>query len=94
LGELERKPKDVRAGQVLPILDLGQLQLEVRRRSFAGVTIPPVGEHNADIQKRAGDCCRLLRSLFVRRSDHRCHRIRASSSGIATPSQRGITRAV
>jgi hypothetical protein len=29
-----------------------------------------------------------------RRSIHRCHRIRASSSGIATPSQCGITRAV
>src|SRR5216117_1765363 len=33
-------------------------------------------------------------TLFLRRSDHRCHRIRASSSGIATPSQCGITRAV
>ena len=32
--------------------------------------------------------------LFFRRSDHRCQRIRASSSGIATPSQCGITRAV
>jgi hypothetical protein len=33
-------------------------------------------------------------TLFLRRSDHRCHRIRASSNGIATPSQCGITRAV
>ncbi|PYR86273.1 MAG: hypothetical protein DMG19_13325 [Acidobacteria bacterium] len=33
-------------------------------------------------------------TLFLRRSDHRCHRIRASSSGIATPAQCGITRAV
>jgi hypothetical protein len=33
-------------------------------------------------------------TLFRRRSDHRCHRIRASSSGIATPWQCGITRAV
>jgi hypothetical protein len=31
-------------GQVIPILHLGQLQLEVRRRPFAGMTIPPVGE--------------------------------------------------
>ncbi len=33
-------------------------------------------------------------TFVVRRSDHRCHRMRASSRGIATPSHRGITRAV
>ena len=40
-------------GQVMPILHLGQLQLEVRRRPFAGMMIPPVGEQDAaDIQKQ------------------------------------------
>ena len=57
----------------MPILHLGQLQLEVRRRPFAGVMIPPVGEQDAaDIQKHAGDCSRFLHRLFFRRSDHRC----------------------
>jgi hypothetical protein len=57
--------------------------------------IPPVREQDTpDIQKHADDCARFLHRLFFRRSDHRCHRIRASSSGIATPSQHGITRAV
>ena len=36
----------------MPILHLGPLQLEVRRRPFAGMMIPPVGEqHAADIQE-------------------------------------------
>jgi hypothetical protein len=48
----------------------------------------------ANIQKDAGDCRRFLRRRLFCRSDHRCHRIRASSSGIATPSLCGITRAV
>jgi hypothetical protein len=36
-------------GQVMPILHLGQIQLEVRRRPFAGMMIPPV------IQKQRRD---------------------------------------
>src|ERR1017187_1389886 len=40
----------------MPILHLGQLQLEVRRRSFAGTMIPSVGEQDtADIQKQCRD---------------------------------------
>jgi hypothetical protein len=40
----------------MPILHLGQLQLEVRRRPFAGMMIPPVGEQDAaDIQKQCRD---------------------------------------
>jgi hypothetical protein len=35
----------------MPILHLGPLQLEVRRRPFAGMMIPSVGEqYTADIQ--------------------------------------------
>jgi len=47
--------------QVMSILHLGQLQIEVRRRPFAGMMILPVGEQDtADIQKHAGDCRRFL----------------------------------
>jgi hypothetical protein len=82
-------------GQVMSMLHLGQLQFEVRRRPSAGMMIPPVGEQDPpDIQKQAGDCSRFLHRLSFRRSDHCCQRIRASSSGIATPSQYGIIRAV
>jgi hypothetical protein len=36
----------------MPLLHLGPLQLEVFRRPFAGMMIPPVGEQDtADIQK-------------------------------------------
>jgi hypothetical protein len=52
-------------GQVMPILHLGHLQLEVRRRPFAGMTIPPVGEQDTDIQKHAGDRSRFLYRLYV-----------------------------
>ncbi len=41
---------------VMPILHLGQLQPEVRRRPFAGMMIPSVGEQDsADIQKQRRD---------------------------------------
>ena len=37
----------------MPSLHLGQLQLEVRRRPFAGMMIPPIGKQDAtDIQKQ------------------------------------------
>ena len=52
--------------QVMPIFHLSQLQLEFRRRPFAGMMIPPVGgQDTADIQKRAGDCSRFLHRLFL-----------------------------
>jgi len=44
----------------MPILHLAQVQLEVRRRPIAGMTIPPVGEQDAaDIQeqRRVGIAC-------------------------------------
>ena len=45
-------------GQVMPILQLGQLQLVVGRRPFAGMMIPPVGEQDAaNIQKQCRDGC-------------------------------------
>jgi hypothetical protein len=38
--------------QAVPSLQIGPLQLEVLRRPFAGVMIPPVGQQDtADIQK-------------------------------------------
>jgi hypothetical protein len=41
--------------QLMAILNLGSLQLEVRRRPLAGMTIPPVGKkHAADIQEQTG----------------------------------------
>ena len=81
--------------QLMPIFHLRPRQLEAFRRPSAGMMIPPVGEqHAAYIHKHAGDCSRSLRCIFFCRVDHRCQRIRASSSGIATPSQCGITRAV
>ena len=71
----------------MPLLHLGPLQLEVRRRPFAGMMIPAVGEQDAaDIQKHAVIAVALFIVLTSVRPDHRCHRIRASSSGIATPS--------
>ena len=80
--------------QLMPGFHVGPLQLEARRRPLAGIMVPAVGEQDAaDIQEQAGDCIRFLR-LFFPRSDQRCHRIRVSSSGIPTPSQCGITRAV
>jgi hypothetical protein len=43
-------------GQVMPILHLSQLQLEVGRRPFAGMMIPPIGEQDtANIQKQCRD---------------------------------------
>jgi hypothetical protein len=45
----------------MPILHLGQLQLEVRCRPFAGMMIPPVGEQDTpDIQKQRRDLCRAF----------------------------------
>src|ERR1039458_9786243 len=42
----------------MPILHFGQLQLEVRRRPFAGMMIPAVGEQDAaNIQKQCRDWC-------------------------------------
>jgi len=35
----------------MAILHLGQTQLEVRRRAFAGVMIPPVGEQDTAISR-------------------------------------------
>ena len=62
----------------MSLLHLGQLQLEVRHRPFAGMMILPVGEQDtADIQKHVDDCSHFLLRLFFRRSNHRCHRIRA-----------------
>src|SRR5208283_1566966 len=56
-------------GQVMPILHLGQLQLEVRRRPFAGMMIPPVGEQDAaDIQKQRRDRACTLHSASVNRA--------------------------
>jgi hypothetical protein len=44
----------------MPILHLGQLQLEVRRRPLGGMMIPPIDEQDtADIQKNAGHCRRF-----------------------------------
>src|SRR5579864_8902193 len=52
-------------------LHLGPVQLEVRRRPFAGMMIPPIGEQNpTDIQEHAGDRGRFRLCLFFRRSDH------------------------
>ena len=80
---------------MMPILHLGPLQLKVCGRPFARMMIPSVGEQDpADIQEEASDRGRLSHTLCFRRSPHRCHRICASSNGIATPSQYGITRAV
>jgi hypothetical protein len=31
----------------MAIFQLGQLQFEVRRRPFAGITVPTIGEHDA-----------------------------------------------
>jgi hypothetical protein len=36
----------------------------------------------------------IVAIIELRRFCHRCHKIRGSSKGIDTPSQRGITRAV
>ncbi len=73
--------------KAVPILHLSPLQIEVPRRPSAGNVIPPVGEQDtADVQKQTGDCRGFLHRLFFRRSDHRCHKIRASPSGTATPS--------
>jgi len=36
----------------MPILHLAQVQLEVRRRPIAGMTIPPVGEQDAPISRK------------------------------------------
>jgi WD40 repeat protein len=42
--------------QVMPILHRSQLQFEVRRRAFASMMVPPIGEQDtADIQKQASD---------------------------------------
>jgi hypothetical protein len=42
----------------MPIFHLGQLQLEVRRRPFAGMMIPPVRKQDpADIQKQRPNFC-------------------------------------
>jgi hypothetical protein len=65
---------------MMAFLDLGQLPFEGLHRPFAGMMIPPVGEQNtADIQKQAGDRGIFATIFMHRRSDHRCHRIRASS---------------
>jgi hypothetical protein len=54
-------------GQVMPILHLGQIQLEIRRRPFAGMMIPTVGEQDTpDIQKQARDCSRFVHRSFFR----------------------------
>jgi hypothetical protein len=42
--------------QAVPIFHLSPRQLEILRRPFAGVMIPPVGEQDAsDIQKQRRD---------------------------------------
>src|ERR1017187_9859879 len=49
---------------MMPVLHLGQLELEVGRGLFARMPIPPIGEQNtADIQKHAGDFRCLLHRL-------------------------------
>jgi len=51
----------------MPILHLGQVQIEVRRRSFPPVMCPAVGEqHATDIQEQAGDSGGQLRRPFAR----------------------------
>jgi hypothetical protein len=46
--------------QVMPIPHLDQLQLEVGRRPFASMMIPPVAEQDtADIQKQRRNFCFL-----------------------------------
>jgi hypothetical protein len=42
----------------MPILHLGQLQLEGRRREFAGMMIPPVGVGGKN--RCGGLCCRFV----------------------------------
>jgi MarC family membrane protein len=51
-------------------------------------------QSSADIRKYTGDCSCFLHRFFFPLSNHRCHRVRASSKGIATPSKYGILRAV
>ena len=47
----------------MPILHLGPFQLEVFRRPFAGMMIPPVGEQDtADVQEQ---CCDRDASFHV-----------------------------
>jgi hypothetical protein len=33
-------------GQTMPIFHIGRLRLEIRRRPFAGMMIPPIGEQD------------------------------------------------
>ena len=45
----------------MPILHLGHLQLECRRRPFAGMMIPSVGEQDtADVQKQRRNLCQAF----------------------------------
>ena len=76
----------------MPILNLGQFQLEVPYGPFAGLMTPPVGEQDtSDIQKDTSDGKRVLHRLYF---PQRCQRICADSNGMATPSRCGIIRAV
>jgi hypothetical protein len=51
---------------MMALLHLGELELEVRRCPFSGMTVPPVGEQDAaDIQKEARDRMRFFHRLYV-----------------------------
>jgi len=50
----------------MPLLHLGQLQVEGRRRRLARMMIPPVAEQDsADVEKHAGDTSRILHRLLL-----------------------------
>ena len=62
LSDVQRRPKDVRVG-LADVDEAGAnkrihkpVQLEIRRRPFAGMMIPPVGEQDtADVRKQCSD---------------------------------------
>jgi len=77
MGDVQRKPKDVRVG-LADVDEAGgnkriykSVQLEVRRRPFAGMMTSLVGEQDtADIQKQRRD---LDRSFHLASVNAVCH---------------------
>lgn len=72
--------------------------VQVLRDLFSITSYLPVGYSFVQVERWTNNLlfCSLvsIKNFDLVDSGHRCHRIRAFSSGIVTPSQYGITRAV